>query len=1061
MQVVHGLWTTTKREGPGLVLWSEDAAMRLKNQLFEPISDFTPGQPGIVRGRTTGAPNAHPYSLDVPELNRLVKDLLSSHFGHMPPLSTVPMELMLPTEDEEPLPSPHLDKNAHKQIASRRGMALEPWRVKGIYLTPAAALKWLASLNIRRKHPKIVLGESVAFWKEASNLVFYSLIHGTYYPSLHKVDHQIRAKWAMNATILANQLDGLQKRMPASCEAEWQPGGTRRTRESIVRDFFDTSIDYLVRHVVGNDVLENLFGSRGTKKKKKQNPLDSLAPALLKALYGKQTAFSGARDVQAAFVAMTSNWLQQSGSNQGRKWVTCFSVLPPEVGSARLEDLDPDSRVWRVAFSLQNSRDNAQHIYAQEIWENLVPTQTSDGETLSERFLKDMGRALQYFPELRESLDDTYPTHIDLTTEEIYRFFTEQVPHLQQADFSVVLPNWWKKDAKRLKTTIRIDSGALGSDSMMGFDSMVDFTWKASIDGRNLTDEAFRKLVKHKMALLPMNGRWVEIKPEDLWTAVNFFHDKDTSGRMTLREVMSLGMKGGEVETGIGEVEFDYQGTLAQLFENEADKIPEVNQPVSLKGQLRPYQLRGLSWLVFHYRLGFGACLADDMGLGKTIQLLSLLLFERDNRDVAYHTSPTLLVCPMSVVTNWYREAAKFAPDLRVMIHHGTDRYNKNLFMKVYQSYDLIITTYHLVNRDAEIFDNIRWHRVALDEAQNIKNPQAQQSQAILALNAENRIALTGTPVENKLSELWSIMEFLNPGFLGSLKGFQTKFAVPIERQQDKKKAELLRRLTQPFILRRLKTDKKIIQDLPEKNEMKVYCDLVEEQAAMYQAYVDAQLKSIEQAEGIQRNQLVLTTLMKLKQICNHPRQFQQDDSEISERSGKLMRLTEMLEEALEEGDKSLIFTQFTKMGELLETYLAERFGEEILFMHGGISQNKRQEFVDRFQDPKGPKLFILTVKTGGTGLNLTAATHVFHYDRWWNPAVENQATDRAFRIGQKRNVQVHKLIATGTLEDRIDMLIEKKKELAENIIGTDESWLTQLSTDALKDILTLSRNEA
>ena len=395
----------------------------------------------------------------------------------------------------------------------------------------------------------------------------------------------------------------------------------------------------------------------------------------------------------------------------------------------------------------------------------------------------------------------------------------------------------------------------------------------------------------------------------------------------------------------------------------------------------------------------------------------------------------------------------------RVMIHHGSARLSKHAFMRVYENYDLIITTYHLINRDLDIFHNIRWHRVTLDEAQNIKNPSAQQSQAIHQMNAVKRICLTGTPVENKLSELWSILEFLNPGYLGSLKSFQTRFAVPIERQQDKKKAELLRKLTQPFILRRLKTDQSIIQDLPEKIEMKVYCDLTEDQAAMYQAYVESQLNEIENAQGITRNQLVLTTLMKLKQICNHPVHFLQDGSKLLERSGKLMRLHEMLEEALAEGDSSLIFTQFTEMGKLLEQYLTKEFHQRVLFMHGGLSQPRRQELVDTFQNGRN-QIFILTVKTGGTGLNLTAANHVFHYDRWWNPAVENQATDRAFRIGQKRAVQVHKLIAIGTLEDRIDMMIEKKKELAENIIGTDESWLANLSTDALKDILTLSLNE-
>ena len=1059
MQIVHGLWTTTKREGPGLVLWLEDASLRLKNQLFEPISDFTPGAQGKSRGKSQLTPDPHPFCLEPRPALQAVSEMLRPHFQSTSPvLSSTTIELLLPCGEDQVLPSPWMKKGYFGKSHEVTAMALEPFRVHAVHLPPPTALKWLISCNPARRREPRICGESIQYWKDAANLVFYCLIHGTYQPSLRKVDHQIRAKWTMDESILANQLENLYKRLPQSCEAEWFADGTRRTQESIVRDFFDTAIDCLIRHVVGSSALDSIVTKRASRKRKKQNPLDSLILPYLKALYGRQNAFSAARDVQTAFVALVSNWLGQSGSSR-RQWRTCFTLLPPEIGKARIEDIDPGARVWRLAFSLQSLRDPSQHIYAQEIWENLVPTQTSEGATLTEHFLKDLGRALQYLPQLRDALQAPYPTHVDLTTEEAYLFLSEHGLRLQTADFGVVAPQWWKKDTKRLKTKITLDSSAFEKKGMLGFDSTVNFSWKASVGGKALTDRAFHKLVKHKMALLPLDGEWVEVRPEDLWSTVSFFDNRETRGSMTLREAMHLGLKRDDVQDALEEVEFDYQGSLAQLFDHEGESVPILDQPINLDGRLRPYQLRGLSWLAFHDRLGFGACLADDMGLGKTIQLLSLLLYERETGQVMLGRSPTLLVCPMSVVTNWYREAKRFTPSLRAMIHHGSNRLDRDVFLGVYSNYDLIITTYHLVNRDSEIFNDIAWHRVALDEAQNIKNPNAQQSQAILGLDARRRIALTGTPVENKLSELWSIMEFLNPGYMGSLKSFQTKFAAPIERQQDQEKAKLLKRLTQPFILRRLKTDKAIIQDLPDKIEMKVYCGLTEEQAAIYQAYVNQQMNQIESAQGIQRNQLVFTTLMKLKQICNHPAQFFGDGSDIPDRSGKLMRLTEMLEEALEEGDKSLIFTQFTQMGIILDKYLAKTFGQDVLFMHGGVSQEARAKMVDRFQSAAGPKIFILTVKTGGTGLNLTAASHVFHFDRWWNPAVENQATDRAFRIGQRQNVQVHKLISTGTLEDRIDMMIEKKRELAENIIGTDEKWITQLSTDVLKDILSLSQN--
>ncbi len=1066
MQVVHGLWTTMKKEGPGLFVWLEDAGLRRKNQLFEPISDFHPGIKGKARGRAPSAADPHPFTLDSRQLYTLANETLQIPAEENGVTGIITdADLLLPSADDAPLPSPWLKDSAFgKSHRPSKKMVLLPWRVFGYYMPPPVALKWLTRLDLKKRRARstMVFGESIHFWRDASNLVFYSLIHGTYEPVLLKVDHQIKSKWMMNERILANQLENLQTRLPPSCEYEWSADGTRRTRESIVRDFFNTSIDYMIRNVVGQRVIEPLAQRRSSRKRKKQNPLDSLATPFIKGLYSKQNSFSAARDVQAAFVAIVTNWLQQYTTSQARLWTTCFTVLPPEIGDAKLENLDPDAKVWRVAFSLQSVKDPSQHIYAQEIWENLVPIQSSDGKTLAEFFLKDLGRALQYFPKLEEALNEPYPNYIDLTTTEVYEFLSEQGLHLQSADFGIVAPQWWKKKTKRLTIKIEIDSSAFEGKNMMGFDSMVDFSWKASIGDKALTERAFQKLVKHKMALLPIDGQWVEIKSEDLWSTANFFEDRDTSGKMTLGEALHLGMKNSELKSSLEEVVFDYEGTLAQLFSSEEDALPSVEQPVTLEGELRPYQVRGLSWLSFNDRLGFGACLADDMGLGKTIQLLSLILHERESGRISYHHKPTLLVCPMSVVGNWFREAAKFTPKLRVMIHHGSNRHDMSTFLKVYDTYDLIISTYHLINRDLELFKSINWHRVALDEAQNIKNPGAQQSMAIQSLKTTRRIALTGTPVENKLSELWSIMEFLNPGYLGTLKNFQTRFATPIERQNDQTKSKILRQLTQPFILRRLKTDKRIIKDLPEKIEMKVYCDLTEEQAAMYKAYVQKQLNEIENAAGIQRNQLVLTTLMKLKQICNHPTHFLADQSDLSARSGKLMRLTEMLEEAIEEGDSSLIFTQFTQMGTLLEQYLKESYpGVEILFMHGGISQQKRQDMVDRFQTNNGPKLFILTVKTGGTGLNLTAATHVFHFDRWWNPAVENQATDRAYRIGQERNVQVHKLISIGTLEDRIDMMIEKKKELAENVIGgSDESWLTQLSTDALRDILTLSANE-
>lgn len=452
---------------------------------------------------------------------------------------------------------------------------------------------------------------------------------------------------------------------------------------------------------------------------------------------------------------------------------------------------------------------------------------------------------------------------------------------------------------------------------------------------------------------------------------------------------------------------------------------------------------------------------ANNILCHNTIQLITLLLHEHAlKRNARTLLNPTLLICPMSIVGNWQREFQRFAPSFSVMVHHGVERLSGSEFEEEARKHDVVLTTYSLALRDKEHLSSIQWENVVIDEAQNIKNETAKQTQAIKSIAANYKIALTGTPVENRLSELWSIMEFLNPGYLGSGTEFRKRFSLPIERYHNADRATSLKNMIQPFVLRRLKTDKAIISDLPDKMEMKVFCNLTQEQASLYEAVVKEMMEKIEQADGIERKGLVLATLMKLKQICNHPAQFMGDNSSLPHRSGKLARLTEMLEEVLAEGDKALIFTQFAEMGALLRHYLQETLGCETLFLHGGTPKKQRDMMVLRFQEERrGAPLFLLSLKAGGVGLNLTSANHVFHFDRWWNPAVENQATDRAFRIGQKKNVQVHKFVCVGTLEERIDQMIEQKKVLAESIVGSGENWLTEMSTAQLKELFALNRD--
>ncbi|AFY35330.1 SNF2-related protein [Calothrix sp. PCC 7507] len=456
---------------------------------------------------------------------------------------------------------------------------------------------------------------------------------------------------------------------------------------------------------------------------------------------------------------------------------------------------------------------------------------------------------------------------------------------------------------------------------------------------------------------------------------------------------------------------------------------------------------------------------ANNIICHNTIQFIAFLLHLKEQDALA---APTLLVCPTSVLGNWEREVKKFAPKLKVLQYHGDKRPKGKAFIETVKKYDLVITSYSLIHRDIKSLQGISWQAIVLDEAQNVKNPEAKQSQAVRQLESNFRVALTGTPVENRLQELWSILDFLNPGYLGNKQFFQRRFAMPIEKYGDVSSLNQLRSLVQPFILRRLKTDRDIIQDLPDKQEITVFCGLTAEQASLYQKVVDSSLTEIDSAEGLQRRGMILALLVKLKQICNHPAQYLKETTLDKYSSAKLQRLEEMLEEILAEGNaygvakagRALIFTQFAEWGKLLKPYLEKKLGREILFLYGSTSKKQREEMIDRFQhDPQGPPIMILSLKAGGVGLNLTRANHVFHFDRWWNPAVENQATDRVFRIGQTRNVQVHKFVCTGTLEEKIHDMIESKKQLAEQVVSTGEDWLTEMDTDQLRNLLILDRN--
>jgi len=716
---------------------------------------------------------------------------------------------------------------------------------------------------------------------------------------------------------------------------------------------------------------------------------------------------------------------------------------------------------WALRFFLQARDDPSLLVPAGLVWRERGSTLRyldRRFDNPQERLLAGLGQAARLFPPLEASLRAARPEVSYLDTRQAYAFLREAAPLLEQSGFGVLVPQWWKKRHKRMG--VRATLSPVAGKGVLNLNTLVRFRWRLALGDRTLAPEEFAHLAALKLPLVQVRGEWVELQPEQVEAAIRFWEKRAAEEEMTLRQALQMGLA---EEGDVGDlpvVGVEAEGWVDDLLRrlSGGEPLAELPPPQELVGQLRPYQVRGFSWLAFLRQWGLGACLADDMGLGKTIETIALILYDLEEGRA---DGPVLVLCPTSVVGNWGREIARFAPSLRVMVHHGGDRASGEEFLTQACQAHVVISTYALARRDEETLREVEWAGVVLDEAQNIKNPSAKQTQAIRRLPAGYRVALTGTPVENRLSELWSIMQFLNPGYLGSQKLFRTRFARPIEQYQDQEAAARLRKLVQPFVLRRLKTDSTIIQDLPEKLENKVYCTLTPEQATLYQAVVEDAMRQVEEAEGIQRRGLVLSMLLRLKQICNHPAQFLGDGSSLPGRSGKLARMGEMLEEVLSVNERALVFTQFAEMGALLQTYLQELFGGEVLFLYGGTPAKRRDRMIARFQEERrlqGPAIFVLSLKAGGLGLNLTRANHVFHFDRWWNPAVENQATDRAFRIGQTKDVWVHKFVCGGTLEERIDELIESKKALAESVIGAGEGWLTELSPDQLREMVTLSQ---
>ena len=619
----------------------------------------------------------------------------------------------------------------------------------------------------------------------------------------------------------------------------------------------------------------------------------------------------------------------------------------------------------------------------------------------------------------------------------------------------VQFPSTWGQISDRPRLSVRAnlhDENAFAPGGRMQLSDMLDVDWSVALGDDILTEEELAMLTELKTPLTSIRGRWVILyrdEVEKITAALKKLPDK-----IERKEALLSSLRQEHMDAPLSEVTGSPWLANVRSLLLGTEPLEEMEAPEGFAGRLRPYQAKGLAWLARLVRLGMGACLADDMGLGKTVQTLALI----KNLRLMGERRPVLLICPTSVMENWRRETERFIPGTKTLIHHGMKRNKKNVFTDEALAETLVISSYSLLYRDNSLFSKVEWAGIILDEAQNIKNPDTCQSRAARSIRADWHIALTGTPVENHVGDMWSIMEFLMPGLMPNRARFSREILRPVQAGE-KKAMDRVRRMTAPFILRRLKTDKEIISDLPEKIESKEFCPLSREQATLYSAVTSSLEREIEGTEGIRRKGVVLGAITALKQICDHPLLYLKDKSEIDNRSGKLARLAEIAEEMLAAGDRALIFTQYAEMGELLKKFIQETFGREVLFLHGGVPREKRDEMVRRFQEEEeGPPFFVLSLKAGGTGLNLTRANHVVMFDRWWNPAVEQQAVDRAYRIGQRNNVQVHYFCCRGTLEEKIESLIEAKRELADMLVGTGESWLSDLSDSDLHELFSLER---
>ncbi|MEE3718146.1 DEAD/DEAH box helicase [Tumidithrix elongata RA019] len=1044
----------------------------------------------------------------------------TNRYGKKAPI-IFPKYFLLPTSNQQPLPS--LESARYLEVEIPETFELAYWQIDCYQVTTSVkissfihkraknAIKLLNDLHFIAINnlAEVQLGADLLFWYHYTQAFKQVILKDQYIPafsyrelatkatkntktsakakkeSIQASKSEIYPAWEIVSEKYETDLQQYVEYMPLACVSGFSEPSNKLY-------FFDRTT--LLRHF-SESVLHSILTHTPSTAQFDRQVADSL---LEKCLNFSEDNFANAiaspTKQDLAQFQQWQGWRQKISRTQADSpFYLCFQLQAP------VKEQEP----WQLQFQVSPKQDPSLKLPLETYWAMTAAKkktlQKQFGKEFEQNLLLNLGYAARMYDRIWQGLETDCPIGLNLDLDQAFEFLKESAWILEDAGYKVVVPAWWtpvgrRRARMRLKASGKsATSGKTQAKNYFGLDRLVEYQYELAIGDETISAKEWEQLVNAKSPLVKFRGEWMELDRDKMQEMLTFWQQHgQEKPEMSLIDFMKLTASDPDLDV-------DRDSTLAEMMAKLQDKqqFEPVENPPQLNGTLREYQRRGVAWLQYLENLGLNGCLADDMGLGKTVQIIARLVNERaeingvpanskakkTTKTSAKATKskkttessppesdptesptlkPTLLIAPTSVVGNWQKEIAKFAPHLRASLHHGSDRIQTvQAFQDTCLTHDLIITSFTLIRKDEALFSGVNWHRVVIDEAQNIKNPKAAQTKAILKLEAKHRLALTGTPVENRLLDLWSIFNFLNPGYLGKEAQFKKSFETPIQKNNDPIQAGILKKLVEPFILRRLKTDRSIIKDLPDKIEQKLYTNLTKEQASLYEAVVRDVEVQLNQVEGIKRKGLILSTLMKLKQICNHPRQFLQDGSDFTpERSHKLSRLSEMVEEAISGGESLLIFTQFTEIGDALEKHLRQKHHYNTYYIHGGTNRDKRERTIAEFQDPETePSIFILSLKAGGVGITLTKANHVFHFDRWWNPAVEDQATDRAFRIGQKKNVFVHKFVTIGSLEERIDEMIEDKKKLAGAIVGADESWLTELDNDTFKQLIALNKN--